>query len=299
MLNENRILKIVGTPIEENRKMWRYIRLSTLLMLLAKRVYIPTIEQLRLTDPTESTFTSKQTEFYLNNLPDEQCRLLEQRCDYREGELLKQFRTPEMLKVTLQNVWERELRRLRCAWCWYAADIESMAMWNLYAHDGAAIATTVANIERSFRGSNSVNMGIVAQVAYVGDAEPDLSDAFLRRPYLVKQECYRHEHEVRVILPKSPDDDAPGLLLENIDPYSLITEIQLSPHIEQSEAQALMSIIEKLTENRIIVYQSKAKKVIRSLHDIWDKMGPVKGQISCFGKESPVSDFADPVLRDM
>jgi hypothetical protein len=174
-----------------------------------------------------------------------------------------------------------------------------MAMWNLYAHDGVAIATTVSKIEKCLEESHSVTKGIIGAVEYVDDPTPDLSEAFLRRPYLIKQRCYQHEHEIRVILPKAPEDTCHGLLLDSVDPNTLLTEIQLSPHMELSESCAVIESISKLMPKEIPIYRSMAKQVVRTNWEHWTHIRRPEAQVSCFGEESTIPEFSDPMLRDM
>ena len=53
-------LAIIGA-LREDAPLWRYMRLSTLLTLIKGSIFIPTIDTLRKTDPTEATRVCKKT----------------------------------------------------------------------------------------------------------------------------------------------------------------------------------------------------------------------------------------------
>ena len=72
-------------------------------------------------------------------------------------------------------------------------------------------------------------------VHYIDDGHQEASDHHFLRPYLLKQRCYQHEREVRVVLPRNPDDPD-GRRLLPIDPRKLISKVIVSPLIPHSEA---------------------------------------------------------------
>jgi len=163
----------VGSPLDDNVPLWRYVRTSTLLMLLENRVFVPTIETLRKDDPSEATQICARTAKRFKNLSEEDCTALKQ---YAEKEALDAlaFRQTSAEQITsiYFGIWKREIGKRRCAWCWYEGDIESMAQWHIYAPDGVAIRTTPARITAAFAPAH-VRIGIFGRVKYSNDASTE------------------------------------------------------------------------------------------------------------------------------
>jgi hypothetical protein len=211
------------------------MRLSAFLMLLRGKVFVPTIEDLRYGDPLEARILSNDTRSYFDNLPDFDREWLLGRSNPTELSFINHSQTGAHRRArSLEAIWDRELAKRRRIWCWHEADIESMALWRIYAKEGVAIQTTPARIKAAFDPA-VVDTALIARVCYVDDARKEGQDHHFMRPYLFKQRCYKHEREVRIIFPRNPDDSDERRLLP-LDPRKLIGCVRISPHIPRSEA---------------------------------------------------------------
>ena len=221
--------------LPEGAELWRYMRLSTFLMLLRGKVYVPTIAELRHGDPLEATRLCRRTCEYFDHLTEPDRDWLVARATEREKAILNHPQTkPEEKAGVFHHIWDRELAERRTIWCWHQAKIESMALWHIYAREGVAVKTTPACLKSAFD-PHSVGPGLIGPVHYIDDGHQGALDHHFLRPYLRKQRCYQHEHEVRVVFPRN-SDDLDGHRLLPIDPRKLISEVRVSPDIPHSEA---------------------------------------------------------------
>src|SRR6266568_5613260 len=197
-------LTIVGglDELPDHADLWRYMRLSTLLMLLRGKVFVPTITELRRGDPIEARKLSTDTRAYFDDLPDQDREWLLRRANEKERIILNHPGTDCSQRAAMfVRIWDRELAERRRIWCWHQADIESMALWQIYAKEGVAIRTTPARIKDSFD-PYLVDTALIARVHYINSACPKAPDHCYMRPYLLKERCYQHEREVRVVFPR-------------------------------------------------------------------------------------------------
>jgi hypothetical protein len=290
----------VKEPTEPPKTLWRYVGLSTLLLLIEKgRVYIPTIEELKRGDPTESSIICNHTRKFFETLDPADCKWLLENADSYEKKVLTNGRADETLRVRLQ-IWTREMAKRRCAWCWYGGSAESMALWQLFAKHGVTIGTTPKKLIACINSSWSAMHAIVGQIQYVDcDKAIDRGPEFLLRPYFFKKECFEHEKEVRVIFPKPTGTLDRGLLL-NLKPApipegknsrhllveKLIEQIVISPLLHKNEAETVRDIIvERIGPDRAhLVTISTASDVELSAADELKRADAYKSEIACFGE---------------
>ena len=232
--NEIRIVPSLN-ELPENVELWRYMRLSAFLMLLRGKVYVPTIAELRRGDPVESRSLCTRTREYFDDLPEPDREWLLARANEHEKVAINHPDTEAREKArTFVRIWDRELAERRRIWCWHQADIESMALWHIYAKDGIAIKTTPTRMKHAFD-SHFVDTALIGRVHYIHHAREEALSHHFMRPYLLKQRCYQHEREVRVVFPRDSDNhEGPRLL--PLRPRELISEVLISPHIPRSEA---------------------------------------------------------------
>src|SRR5262245_15828606 len=57
----HRRIYYVGSDVHDDTELWRYTRLSSLLMLMVGKLFVPTIDTLRKDDPAEATALSLLT----------------------------------------------------------------------------------------------------------------------------------------------------------------------------------------------------------------------------------------------
>ena len=133
--------------------------------------------------------------------------------------------------VALQQIDLRQVVRLVCVNCWHAGDLESAAMWRLYAraHEGVAIKTTFDRFKKSFCGDQEVFASAVKYVDYQVNPIP-FGNGLL--PLVHKRISFQHEREVRAILVRNPDsvavEESEGCYVD-VDLAQLILEIVVAP----------------------------------------------------------------------
>ena len=190
----------IGSVLPGEQPLWRYTRLSTLLSLTWNRIFVPSLATLRRNDPKEALRLGRQTdEFWLNAPREEYDRLYSKADDYERKWLSKNENHPAIAGSVLYRIWQREILNERCAWCWHGADIESMAMWHQYSSRiGIAFKTTVTRLTSAL--TDAKYCALIGRVNYA----KEVSEDYFCRPYFLKEPCYRHEEEVRVIFPYKP-----------------------------------------------------------------------------------------------
>jgi hypothetical protein len=184
-----------------------------------------------------------------------------------------------------------------------------MALWHIYAREGVAVKTTPALLKSAFE-PHSVGPGLIGPVHYIDDSHQEASDHHFLRPYLLKQRCYQHEHEVRVVFPRNTDDPDGHRLLP-IDPRTLISEVRISPDISRSEAAEIRrSLIQawktgaewnEENEHDLPIFVSDTKTVFKSC---WERLKPNQAEttgITSFGSRNMPfvmkGDFDDDEVR--
>jgi hypothetical protein len=292
----------VGQDIDDDTKLWRYTRLSSLLMLLIGKLFIPTIDTLRRDDPAEATALCRPTKKRFLELTREDRECLQ---DCATSEELRYIdANKDSATQIFEKIWLREIGKRRCAWCWYAADIESMAQWHVYAEDGVAICSTPKRIRRALK-EHVVDSGLIGAVRYDCDIRDD--STFLR-PYLVKRKYYEHEKEVRLVLPAEPRDQMIGLLLP-IDARELISEIRISPLLPHGEALGLRLALERFVNyaegNRledldlITIGISDVKDISTTVWERFKFFEAQKTDIANFGKLKMPFILSDDIKRGL
>jgi len=263
--------------LPDNAELWRYMSISAFLMLLRGRVYVPTIEELRHSDPLESTSMCGRTREHFRNIcgPD-----LEWICthasQHEQAELSCAPKGSDQHFKVVVRIWDRELAARRAIWCWHRSNIESMALWQVYAKSGVAVKTTVSKLKASFEKAY-VDTGFIAPVHYVKTSGVETAPHLFMRPYLLKQACYQHEGEVRLVFPRNSDQPHEARLMP-IKPRKLICEVRISPFIPCSEsAEVRRTLIQawrtgaKWTEKNgdLAVFPSESMTVSHSPLEDW------------------------------
>jgi hypothetical protein len=125
--------------------------------------------------------------------------------------------------------------------CWHLNDVESAAMWQLYAShgEGIVVQSTFARLVDSFQDSHSSMWDVyVGKVRYLDYEREGFSEGNNYLPFLHKRSSFEHEHELRAIIrPIFPGTASPltgatpsvdGLIV-NIDLRLLIQNIYVAP----------------------------------------------------------------------
>ena len=270
-------------------------------MLLTGKLFVPTLATLRKNDPAEARTLCRRTRDRFNALTEDDRECLKTYANRSEAQVLNANEATTERKI-FSEIWRREIGKRRCAWCWHAADIESMAQWHVYAKDGVAICSTPLKI-RNALGELAIDSGLIGAVSYQDDADGD--STFLR-PYLIKRKYYQHEQEVRLVLPREPTDNSDGLLLP-VNGRSLISEIRISPLLPHGEALGLRSALEHFVNysggqraddlQLISIGISDAKDVSTSISERFDFFRPQRTGIANFGKREMPFILSDDIRR--
>ena len=248
----------------------RYMKPTTLLLLLAGKVFIPTLSKLQESDRLESFVPSKVWSLYLRhpgvhpwqNLHDfiiaaEQW--LVSRADRNKPKVVRQ-EGEDFNSVYLDfliKIWLRELSIRRCVWCWNRFKEESHALWNLYGHRGVAVVSTLNRIDAALE-AERLFKGLIGSIKYVlprslfepQEMPKDLPTFYsmsmvenLRRPYFYKDSGYRFEDEVRLVIAANAGvvTETGGVLID-LDPKKLITKILVSPTVVEPERRILQTL---------------------------------------------------------
>ena len=103
----------VGDDLGDDTELWRYMRLSTLLMMLDGDVFIPSIEKLRAADPTEATTLCPLTTARFQSLTEEDRKCL-LACAPEKAKFMKA--NPQIdASPQFSAIWGQEIGKRRCA----------------------------------------------------------------------------------------------------------------------------------------------------------------------------------------
>jgi len=176
--------KILTEPPEET-KIWRYLDISKIILMLSKRALIFSRVD-NLDDPFEGSYSKpsiKLRKSYQERLSEEDNK------DFFE--LYKKFRA-----YTFVN-------------CWHMNEFESAAMWKLYlkSNEGVAILSTYKNLMKTLdkrRGNKDIAVGQVEYIDYNKDFMTDENPLFA---FYHKRKSFEHEHELRAAFTRIPTEN--------------------------------------------------------------------------------------------
>jgi hypothetical protein len=138
--------KNVGSPLPDDREIIRYMKFSTLLMLLVGKVFIPKLATLQRDEPLESALPFESIMMRKNEFKKlyDSLAWFEQRVTPEEKEYIAE-KGPESpySQQVIYLIWLRELSQRRGVWCWNNFKSESMALWKLYGDRGVAIVSSI------------------------------------------------------------------------------------------------------------------------------------------------------------
>jgi hypothetical protein len=248
--------KNVGSPLPDDREIIRYMKFSTLLMLLVGKVFIPKLATLQRDEPLESALPFESIMMRKNEFKKlyDSLAWFEQRVTTEEKEYIAE-KGPESpySQQVIYLIWLRELSQRRGVWCRNNFNSESMALWKLYGDRGVAIVSSIDRVKDCFLTfAFDASYGEVEYVPW-DDRENfdplesiDFSADFLQRPYYFKTTPYEFERELRFVFPMEisfPESER-GTLID-IDCDRLIKHVVLSPYLELSESRYVQKALEK------------------------------------------------------
>lgn len=127
--------------------------------------------------------------------------------------------------------------------CWHAADVESAAMWPIYAPggEGVAIRTTFRSLIEAVEGDRTFRAGRVRYVDYRTEFIPE-GNVFDR--IMHKRLSFEHEREIRLVSTLWEPDPPPGLHLA-IDLETMIDRVHVSPGSPGWYHEAVAAVIDR------------------------------------------------------
>jgi hypothetical protein len=244
-------IEALGQLPADHTPLWRYMKFSTLLLLLEGKAFFPSVAKLSATDALEGRLRinpiqlsgrlSKLAETGRLNHLDEW--LFERAAAWQQRH--QKLNEQDALSNTTWFVqrYIEELQKRRGVWCWYNSDIESAAMWSVYGHAGIAVGSTIEALCASLPDE------IAFQIApiFYNDHRPSAGNhlnpenpdhlPYVHRPHLIKGREYEHEREIRVVTRCYPDET--GRLVRRIAFHTLIKRLIISPVLPYQEALAI------------------------------------------------------------
>ncbi|MFA5057056.1 MAG: DUF2971 domain-containing protein [Opitutaceae bacterium] len=236
-----------GGELPDNEPLWRYMKLSTFLLLLEGKAFFPSVATLRREDPLECVCDADMS-WLQYELPRDLARYKKLQA-WLDAWLKKHGpgHVPSRPLYHYEEHYIEMLRELRAIWCWHNSEAESAAMWSIYGERGVAVKTDVASLKAALRAGDF----LIARIRYIkrdSDApsfwtEWDRSRdrELVLRPYLIKSAEYAHESEVRVVTFCPPRTS--GWLISDIDVSALIKGVVVSrsvPHEEFCSIERLL-----------------------------------------------------------
>jgi hypothetical protein len=261
--------------MEPNTPLWRYMSFGAFFLLLQRnKVFVPLLTKLQEADPKEMRMSQRSLNSmpggFVHSEPFQQAReWLKEKHSARTGfDLERWTAAPNCHNPMLIEEWIWQLGVRRCAWCWFSPAkppanwMESMAMWSLYARNGVAIKTTLAQIRAAFR-EQGLNDVLGAEVQYCIQGAPNTlfaNQEYAKRPFLLKSASYRHENEVRLVFQVKAAAVESGLKVD-VDAKTLLEggEVIISPFVLPDEARALIDVAEGLLPGVTVEFRASSE----------------------------------------
>lgn len=239
--------------LESTDTLWRYMKLSTFLLLLDGKAWLPSIATLQSMDPLEGRLGDNfhenlWAELHRQGLREETEKWLHESLDPSMQRMLGL--NPGHYHLTsrvLGSAYAEILARRRVAWCWFKSDLESAGMWSIYGNRGIAVTTSPEQLNQSFPAGKERT---IENMIYV-DRRPCADNSLQRliherpeailRPYFIKAAEYEHEGEVRLVA--HCPVGAAGILVKDIEVENLINEIVISPLLPLDESEAIKDFL--------------------------------------------------------
>jgi hypothetical protein len=291
------ILEAAG-ELPDHLPLWRYMKLSTLLLLLEGTSFWPSVATLRANDPLEgelhpeppwvnSALNSRHGRLAADEL-DEWLLACSQDWERRHQELNKN--NPQSNTAFFADHYQRELARRRAVWCWFASDIESAGMWSVYGHSGIAVGTTVGALKRALPDVRHYQM---SRIRYADrrtssdryfNPEDQHDKPYIHRPHFIKGREYEHEREVRIVTVCNGHER--GISIRNIDSDELIRVIILSPIWPTAEANAVAAELRRHNwKNAPVIKNSELLGSAPETYELHERMDIAFSQLGEYSEE--------------
>jgi hypothetical protein len=261
------IKHLAGTQesIDDDTPIIRYMKLSTLLLLLADRVFLPSLRCLQSDDKYEGLMPQRVSVHsrYGKALRPQIKEFEQWLLQHSKGAQIASGNAGRQNTVDLAKIWLEQLSIRRCVWCWNKHTGLSHALWKIYGQRGVALISTIGQVKRAFQGADRMR-AIVSPVNYsIPQGLPNLEEFFagseaasiemsrkenLPFPYLFKDAGYRYEEEVRFVFGVHLDllIEGKGVVAE-IDGKSIVRShvdcLRFSPDIPKEEQTLIRYLV--------------------------------------------------------
>lgn len=266
---------------ESTDTLWRYMKLSTFLLLLEGKAWLPSVATLRSGDPLEGALDDDLHErlwnrFELREGPKRAIEWLSRNGGWEDEH---PFANPGPIHARVYGKFlADDIAALRGAWCWFKSELESAGMWSVYGHQGIAVMTDRDRLRKALPKGKEFNIANIEYVDRRPSAEMNIRNILLGdpdlilQPYFFKAIEYQHEKEVRVVA--HCPEGAKGVMITNIDPIELIREVVISPLLPEDEAEAIEKVIRlrpdagrfSIRKSNLVV-RSAASGIIRRINE--------------------------------
>lgn len=248
------MIEAVPEHLDSNLPLWRYMKLSTFLLLLQGKAWLPSVATLRSSDPLEGLLAKNLAPELLgaldkSNEPEGLYEWLLNSMNQETRKFLERNRSNAQLRTNLlAQQFTESIAVRRLAWCWFSSDLESAAMWSIYGGQGVAIRTNVESLLNALPSGKDFRIDPMGYVDRRQSAPKRLREILSRRPelmlrpHLLKAIEYEHEKEVRVT--GFCPEDVNGLLITGIDSQNLIKQVNISPLFPADEAEAIKEAVD-------------------------------------------------------
>jgi len=254
---------VFSKDLNDDNKIWRYIDFAKFVDLLErKEQYFVRASKLIELDPYEGHF--------------DELKLLSDNDEIK-------IKHPELYQK-MKNHSKKEHPKFLCVNCWHINEIDSDAMWKLYAttERGIAIQTTIRNLKKSLV-CNQKRIDI-SKVRYIDHSKEKIIYTNLLDRFSMKGVSFEHERELRMfvldIVPEQYEiishdnqqyrDEIKSLEKEtykskgdkngvyvNIDLNQLIEKVYVSPLVQDWFVELVKSMMRKYGLNDGLVVKSK------------------------------------------
>ena len=214
--------------------LWRYMDFTKFVSILDKRaLFFPAADKLG--DPFEGSIPEANVQLH---------------------PIVYKDLTEDQRRTLAQGL--QALPRFALISCWHENIHESAAMWKLYAResDGIAIKTDFDSFKKSFTCSENIYIGKVSYIDYKCEIIPEGNAFYL---FLHKRKSFAHEHEVRAINLRNPNnyDDLAGVYYE-VDLSLLIKEVIVAPFAPDWFLELVKSVTARYNFNFPVVKSTQA-----------------------------------------
>lgn len=236
--------------------LWRYMKLSTFLLLLDGKAWFPSVKSLRGCDPLEAALGDQFYEMLWNRMDHEEGSAQAIKWISRNRKWSDELPVSDVgsiaAKVYGQYVAD-DIADLRAAWCWFRSDLESAAMWSVYGQQGVAVMTDRVRLQKALPVGKALRIDDMVYVDRRNSAERNIKKILqekpdlLLSPYFLKAIEYQHEQEVRVAA--HCPVKSKGVMILGIQPEVLIREVYISPLLPSVEAESIERFVEQRLGN--------------------------------------------------